>query len=199
MSADGNLALPNLSNSRSLTAFEQFELKNLLESVCDSSDDEHGPIGGPDIRWDDFDSDSSDGSADEDNSDFEGTYANDPPLLDFAAIDTAEEVMANAAINDGGADVPEEPTEAIETLRGQRYVGQGKQDKTEWWPSATEHTRTVNLARERSASLPIVTQVFVEKKAAFKTLFDSRMVETIVTETNHRAKRQKSQESPNAR
>lgn len=127
--------LLKLSKTRAFTVDERIEWENLLGIAGDSSDDDRGPIGGPDGPQSDSDNDYPD---DSDDSDFEGIHANAPPLLDFAEIDRAEEIIADAARDDAdddsGADGDgddAEPTAAIEAAnRGQRYVGQGKQDNT---------------------------------------------------------------------
>lgn len=188
--------LINASNRRELSDHEQIELKALLGCDSDRDGDDGGWIGGRDLAVLNYDTvdaldDANDGN-DSDDSDFEGKYANDPPLLDMADIDAAEEEIANAGIDDDVAETVEVAA-AAEANRGPRYVGQGKNDKTVWWsmPTASERTRTVKLERDRSiySYVPVVKQVFVDKKGAFKSIMHPRIIDTIVTETNRKAKR----------
>lgn len=111
--------------------------------------------------------DDGDGSAnDSDDSDFEGQHANAPPLVDFVTLDEANALeLSNIQLEpeaEPPADPPvTEPETAIEPNRGQKYMGQGKTDKTVWWsmPAESERIRCWNLAKDRDLSLPIVTRV----------------------------------------
>lgn len=187
--------LSRLSLSRTLTEIEQFEYNQLMELVSNSSEsgdahsnDDRDTVDAPVTRprhWPLMPVDSSNGSGDDaDDSDFEGGLS--VPLMDLAALDKAQEALAVVMLD---ANIRQEP-EAVEPNRGRQYIGQGKNDNTEWWsnPSPEEYKRTVSLAKERKASLPVVTP-FADKMSAFKSVLDDVIVRTICIETNRRGKR----------
>lgn len=120
-------------------------------------------------------------------------HADAPPMMDIHELDAAEEQIANLDLELAEAEIFAgyiEPTEAVEN-RGQRYTGQGKNDQTVWWsmPTNAEFIRTANLAKDRQVSIPVVA-VYPQPIDAFKKIFDTRIVETIVMETNRKAKRE---------
>lgn len=193
-------ALINFVNSRELSEAEQLELNELLGKSDSEDESVGGPIGGYDLAVLNYDtvdapveSDQSDQSDDDDDSNFEGPHADVPPMLDIHEIDAAEEQIANIDLDFAEAEVFAdfiEPTEAVAN-RGQRYTGQGKNDKTVWWsmPTTAEFIRTCNLAKDRQLILPAVGD-YPTKMDAFKKIFDNRIMETIVIETNRKAKRE---------
>lgn len=92
------------------------------------------------------------------------------------------------------ADEPEQSADddgAVEANRGQKYVGQGKGDKTVWWSMSSEDEkgRTELLNRGRMLSFVHCTRNFDEKKDAFMHIFPAAIMEQIVLETNRKAKK----------
>ncbi|XP_036344164.1 piggyBac transposable element-derived protein 4-like [Rhagoletis pomonella] len=82
-------------------------------------------------------------------------------------------------------------TSVIEANRGEKYCGQGTNDKTIWWsmPSQTEKRRTEQALEMRRQSTSICTESFKSKIYAFIRVFPVSLVEGIALETNRKAKR----------
>lgn len=126
-----------------------------------------------------------------DDSDFDGEGDNEDAIDDPRLVDLLESIIDGVS-NEVEVEVEEQlATVPIEANRGEKYVGQGKTDKKVWWsmPSRSEKFRT-DIAREnRELALPTSKENFDDKRSAFVRVMPSSIIETIVIETNRKAKR----------
>lgn len=181
--------LANLSRALTDEEYEEFS------AYFETDENEHGPIGGPDHPiaglLDDEDCTAASNSnfePDSDHSDLEGPFADAEPLEDARYTELVADIE-NADLTQ--SQEVQEINIAVEPKRGQKYIGQGKQDKKVWWsmPSPSEDTRASNMKELRSKSIPTCTLNFTSKKEAFEAVFPKSIVDCIVLETNRKAKR----------
>lgn len=121
----------------------------------------------------------------ENESDFDDDVADPDFVLDEDERDDDDEEESD----EGEEEAMVEP--AIEPNRGQKYIGQGKGDKTVWWslPSQSEKDRTEQMRQARKQAFPYVKENFEDKKKIFMRLFPVQIVGQIVIETNRKAKK----------
>lgn len=182
---------------RDLTAEESEQLAEYFDEA--ESDSEHGddiggreqPMATVDIQVNDqeqpyfeytepeFDLYSDESDFDEDGN----NIIEDPRLIELLEEMRNDNVVVN--------DVGEEEIEPIEPNRGQKYLGQGKNNKTVWWsmPAKNEQRRTKNAKDEREMSISYSKENFPDKRSAFVRIMTSSIIETIVIETNRKARR----------
>lgn len=110
--------------------------------------------------------------------------------------DDAEPYEYESDFDDTEADFAEEENgevlePAIDPNRGQKYTGQGKNNKTVWWsmPSEIEKDRVARMKNNRRDAFPSSKGNFEDKKSAFVAIFKKQIIGRIVIETNRKAKK----------
>lgn len=179
---------PNYIFDDNLTEQEQQEIDDFLEKNVMSSDCER------------FDDDSDDDLIYSDSDcDLNGNDANFSAIQDVGFIELRKSIEPKDGDIENGDDdqgqemvINDEEQIAIEPNRGEKYIGQGKGDKTVWWSmlNPEEIARTESLRKTRKESKACSIGSFVEKKDAFMRIIPPSIVETIVIETNKKAKRE---------
>lgn len=122
-------------------------------------------------------------------SDFDDDVNGSGALHDIRLLELQNSIEHDNAEQTGEAEEDLEP--AIEPNHGQKYIGQGRDNKTIWWSiqSEPEKERTVRMKQNRTQSFNYCKQNFNNKKKAFMRVFPPAIVEQIVLETNRKAER----------
>lgn len=171
-----NLHRPTINVQHQLTEEEQYEWYNLF------SDSEHSDSDDVNEMVDDDDDESDDNLSDYGEQDTD-------VLEDIRMTELRRYIEEEHNIE--AEEVTEEPSKVEQSNRGEKYIGQGKNDKTIWWsvPSQSQMERTQNMKRGRMNSFPCIKQTFNEKKDAFVRILPPAIVGWIVIETNRKARR----------
>lgn len=137
-------------------------------------------------------------SSDDDESDDE-RYENESAFDNESDVDVVpdfiELVQGDEALELRDDAEEEEQQEnlvaTIEPNRGQKYVSQGKGDRTVWWsmPAQDEKDRTQRMKQNRAQSFPYCKETFDDYQKAFKRVFPPSIIGQIVIETNRKAKK----------
>lgn len=141
---------------------EEEKVRNFFKN-SELSDDEDSS--------DEYNSD-SDYAQYEGESDFDEPGSESGPIQDISTMEyenSYEEFRANYQRAEGYNSFEDDEIDeivAIEPNRGQKYVGQGKNDKTIWWsmPCQREKERTVEMKQVRSESFAYCKELFGDKK-----------------------------------
>lgn len=140
----------------------------------------------------------SDSSDDESESEvLSDNHSDDGSIFDEAdenfALEDVELAELNRLTEEDEERDENEQEEVVVAVpnRGQKYSGQGKNDKTVWWsmPEDSEINRTESLKQNRMNALAQCTRNFHEKHETFRHFIPSSIVEQIVLETNRKAKK----------
>lgn len=136
--------------------------------------------------------DDSVGAEYEDESDFDDSVADPNYVPDLNDLNDNE--LFGDEVNDEEqeeVEIDEGSVGAIGPNRGQKYKGQGKDDKTVWWsmPSEDEIERNERMKENRMRSFAYCREPFTDKLKAFMRILPTSIIGQIVIETNRKAKR----------
>lgn len=158
----------NVKFCRELTEEEKKDLSDFADEKDSDNESCDDSIADPDYELSDND----------DHSDFDN-FANDDQTLQDTALDEMCYTLDDDVLME---EIPIGPN------RGEKYVGQGKKNKTVWWsmPSDEQKVRTEAMKKSRQESKAGCCEMFTEKKHAFMRFF-SDVIESIVINTNRKA------------